>query len=207
MYLSASKFTGGSVTSTTTTIDSMFSSTNTLTQQASPKTIATPVLPVTDTTITPTPSQPSKQSTKPISSYFTPVREQANSSPPAKKRKLDMSTSTHENLTTPSQITADTASRLQTDFDYDPTKDASYNEDTSIEHQLNSEPNDLNSSYDGLTPELLTVCEVCGRRVPVWEEQEHSDYHLAMKLQRGGVKGRGRRGGGRGTSILDFVVR
>ncbi len=205
MYLSASKFTRGSISSTTTTIDSMFSST--LTQQASPKTIATPVLPVTDTTITPTPSQPSKQSTKPISSYFTPVREQANSSPPAKKRKLDMSTSTHENLTTPSQITADTASRLQTDFDYDPTKDASYNEDTSIEHQLNSEPNDLNSSYDGLTPELLTVCEVCGRHVPVWEEQEHSDYHLAMKLQRGGVKGRGRRGGGRGTSILDFVVR
>ncbi len=204
MYLTASKFTGGgSTSSTTATIDSMFSST--LTQQASPQTIAPPVLSVTHVISTTSPLQRSKQSTKSISSYFTPVREQSNP-PSAKKRKLDMSTSTQEYLATPSQITADTASRMQTDFECDPSKDESFNEDMSIEQRLNFEPHDANSSYDGLTPELLTVCEVCGHRVPVWEEQEHSDYHLAMQLQRGGMSGRGK-GRGRGTSILDFVVR
>ncbi len=36
-----------------------------------------------------------------------------------------------------------------------------------------------------LPPELVNVCEVCGQSVPVWEEQEHSDYHMAVGIQQG----------------------
>ena len=42
---------------------------------------------------------------------------------------------------------------------------------------------DFEYSLDSISPECLCVCEVCSLKVPVWEWQEHCDYHLALKLQ------------------------
>ena len=42
---------------------------------------------------------------------------------------------------------------------------------------------DFEYSLDSMSPECLCVCEVCSLKVPVWEWQEHCDYHLALKLQ------------------------
>lgn len=35
-----------------------------------------------------------------------------------------------------------------------------------------------------LDPELTTLCSKCNRRIPVWEEEEHADYHVAFDLSK-----------------------
>lgn len=35
-----------------------------------------------------------------------------------------------------------------------------------------------------LDPELTKLCEQCNKRIPIWEETEHLDYHLALNLSK-----------------------
>ncbi|KAG8197841.1 hypothetical protein JTE90_020118 [Oedothorax gibbosus] len=47
--------------------------------------------------------------------------------------------------------------------------------------------NDLvqpNDDYSNLDPELTNVCTKCNRRIPIWEEEEHSDFHIALNLSK-----------------------
>lgn len=44
-----------------------------------------------------------------------------------------------------------------------------------------SENENENSNLD---PELTNLCEKCNKRIPVWEETEHLDYHLALDLSK-----------------------
>lgn len=42
----------------------------------------------------------------------------------------------------------------------------------------------LSNDYSDLDPELTSLCKKCSRRIPIWEEDEHSDYHMAMDLSK-----------------------
>lgn len=42
-----------------------------------------------------------------------------------------------------------------------------------------------NAAVSKLDPELVHVCSRCGEEVPVWDVQEHDDFHLASDLSRG----------------------
>lgn len=42
----------------------------------------------------------------------------------------------------------------------------------------------LSNDYSDLDPELTSLCTKCSRRIPIWEEDEHSDYHMALNLSK-----------------------
>ena len=233
LYLSASKFSGGPANSSTPTIDSLFASTS---NQDSPVTIAASEHSVTDTSSRSTNSHACQPKQTSITQYFSPAKETDqqdksddvtdSTTPPAKKCKLEVSnfvaqdssplTSVGYNspLTSVSVEPDDLVFHAQLDSEGDcvpPTcvglSDGPLELSKSTSELL---PNDLESSYENLAPELLTVCGVCGCQVAVWAEQEHADYHLALQLQQEDP-GQGERVKNdkrtRGSSILDFVVR
>ena len=56
--------------------------------------------------------------------------------------------------------------------------------DCEREHQLQHPKKGEESSWEGQYPEeVVEECVVCGRHIPVWELNEHRDYHLALQLQ------------------------
>ena len=182
LYLSASKFSKGPANSSTPTILSFFTSTS---SQDSPLTVSAPEHSVPDTSSRSTDShahQPKLNITS-ITQYFSPVKETDqqdksdsvidSTTPPAKKRKL-------ANIVAQGSLPVTSVS-----VDSEPPTCVGLSKGPSELRKSTSEllSNDLDSPYENLAPELLTVCEVCGCRVAVWAEQEHADYHLALQLQ------------------------
>ncbi|GBM53449.1 DNA polymerase eta [Araneus ventricosus] len=40
------------------------------------------------------------------------------------------------------------------------------------------------SEHSELDPELTNLCPKCNRQIPIWEEEEHADYHVAFDLSK-----------------------
>lgn len=230
LYLSASKFSGGPANSSTPTILSFFTSTS---SQDSPVKVSVPEHSVTDTNSRPTNSHTRQPMQKSITQYFSPAKEidqedksdavTDSTTPPAKKRKLEISKFVAQD-SSPSTFVGNNSpltsvtfepddlafhAPLESECDRVPPTCADPLELRNSSSELLPVANDLDS-YDNLAPELVTVCGVCGCRVAVWEEQEHADYHLALQLQqedREQAQGEKNEKRTKGSSILDFVVR
>ncbi|XP_035212812.1 DNA polymerase eta-like [Stegodyphus dumicola] len=39
-----------------------------------------------------------------------------------------------------------------------------------------------NDPYSDLDPELTKICDKCNQHIPIWEDEEHLDYHVALDL-------------------------
>lgn len=54
----------------------------------------------------------------------------------------------------------------------------------SMHQQSSCSVSNSGSECVNLAPELTKLCEQCNKRIPIWEETEHLDYHLALNLSK-----------------------
>ncbi|XP_054712671.1 DNA polymerase eta-like [Uloborus diversus] len=45
-------------------------------------------------------------------------------------------------------------------------------------------PSTSKDQYSELDPELTKMCSKCNKKIPIWEEEEHMDYHIALDLSK-----------------------
>ncbi|KFM56926.1 hypothetical protein X975_27044, partial [Stegodyphus mimosarum] len=67
------------------------------------------------------------------------------------------------------------------------SSDSVREESGSISHGLITETDEYslssnNDPYPDLDPELTKICDKCNQRIPIWEDEEHLDYHVALDL-------------------------
>ena len=70
----------------------------------------------------------------------------------------------------------------QTEYQKIDSSGASFS--TFTHEQSSSSISDVNESSVNLDPELTKLCEQCNKRIPIWEETEHLDYHFALNMSK-----------------------
>ncbi|KAF8795998.1 DNA polymerase eta-like [Argiope bruennichi] len=67
-----------------------------------------------------------------------------------------------------------------------PDTDSAVSDVSALSHDASTscaESSSLSENSE-LDPELTNLCSKCNRRIPIWEEEEHADYHLAFDLSK-----------------------
>ena len=113
-------------------------------------------------------------------------RHSDSTTPPAKKPRLADSHTQDNPSEASTSASPITANHVRTSKDnFNPETPSSTLPSTDPTDRTEADvANATDTALNTLPSELVTVCEVCGCKVPVWEGEEHNDYHLALELQR-----------------------